>query len=91
MGLDKAKEFLGQIGQKRGAGRSSLLNDRKAMKPDELFDAYGDALYRSLTLKRGSAHDAEDVLRKTFVRLARYGERRRLLQDPKAFVFRCVP
>ncbi len=60
------------------------------MKLDELYDAYGDALYRYLTLKLGSAQDAEDVLQETFVRLARYGDRRRFIRDPKAFAFRCA-
>ncbi len=60
------------------------------MQLDELYDAYGDALYRYLTLKLGSAQDAEDILQETFVRLARYADRRRFIQDPKAFVFRCA-
>jgi len=60
------------------------------MKLDELYDAYGDSLYRYLTLKLGSAQDAEDVLQETFVRLARYGDRRRFIRDPKAFAFRCA-
>jgi RNA polymerase sigma-70 factor (ECF subfamily) len=60
------------------------------MQLDELYDAYGDALYRYLTLKLGSAHDAEDALQETFVRLARYVGRRRFIRDPKAFAFRCA-
>jgi RNA polymerase sigma-70 factor (ECF subfamily) len=63
---------------------------RKPMKLDELYDSYGDALYRYLTLKLGSAQDAEDVLQETFVRLARYGDRRRFIRDPKAYAFRCA-
>ena len=63
----------------------------KPMKLDELYDLYGDALYRYLTLRLGSLQDAEDVLQETFVRLARYGEdRRRFIRDPKAFAFRCA-
>ncbi len=60
------------------------------MKLDELYDAYGDALYRYLTLKMGSIQEAEDVLQETFVRLARYLGRRRFIRDPKAFAFRCA-
>jgi RNA polymerase sigma-70 factor (ECF subfamily) len=60
------------------------------MKLDELYDAYGDALYRYLTLKMGSIQEAEDVLQETFVRLARYVGRRRFIRDPKAFAFRCA-
>jgi RNA polymerase sigma-70 factor, ECF subfamily len=66
------------------------VNEQKPMQLDELYDAYGDALYRYLTLKLGSAQDAEDVLQETFVRLARYGDRRRFIRDPKAFAFRCA-
>ncbi|MCX6560172.1 MAG: RNA polymerase sigma factor [Candidatus Aminicenantes bacterium] len=60
------------------------------MTLDEIYDAYGDALYRYLTLKLGSVQDAEDILQDVFVRLARSIDRRRLLSDPKAFVFRCA-
>jgi RNA polymerase sigma-70 factor (ECF subfamily) len=66
------------------------MNARKTMKLDDLYDAHGDALYRYLTLKLGSSHDAEDVLQETFVRLARYAGRRQFIRDPKAFVFRCA-
>jgi RNA polymerase sigma-70 factor, ECF subfamily len=84
-----AKKIEG-VRQKHGAGRSIQVNERKTMQLDELYDAYGDALYRYLTLKLGSAHDAEDVLQETFVRLARYVGRRGFIRDPKAFVFRCA-
>ncbi len=60
------------------------------MKLDEIYDEWGEALFRYLTLKLGSAQDAEDVLQETFVRLARYADRRRLLRDPQAFVFHCA-
>jgi len=60
------------------------------MKLDELYDLYGDALYRYLTLRLGSSQDAEDVLQETFVRLAQYGSRRRFIRDPQAFTFRCA-
>jgi RNA polymerase sigma-70 factor (ECF subfamily) len=60
------------------------------MKLDELYDLYGDALYRYLTLRLGSGQDAEDVLQEVFVRLARYGDRRPFIRDPKAFAFRCA-
>lgn len=63
---------------------------RMPMKLDDLYDAYGDALYRYLTLKLGSAQDAEDVLQETFVRLARYGDRWSFIRDPQAFAFRCA-
>lgn len=60
------------------------------MTLDEIYDAWGDALFRYLTLKLGSTQDAEDALQETFVRLARYAGRRRLVRDPQAFAFRCA-
>jgi RNA polymerase sigma-70 factor (ECF subfamily) len=60
------------------------------MKLDEIYDEWGEALFRYLTLKLGSTQDAEDVLQETFVRLARCADRRRLLRDPQAFVFHCA-
>jgi RNA polymerase sigma-70 factor, ECF subfamily len=60
------------------------------MQPAELYDLYGDALYRYLTARLGSAEDAEDVLQETFCRFARYSARWKLVRDPRAFAFRCA-
>ncbi len=60
------------------------------MKLDEIYDLYGDALYRYLALRLGSGQDAEDVLQETFVRLARYADRRLFIRDPRAFAFCCA-
>jgi RNA polymerase sigma-70 factor (ECF subfamily) len=60
------------------------------MKLAELYDLYGDALYRYLAARLGSAEDAEDVLQETFCRFARYSARWRLVRDPRAFAFRCA-
>jgi RNA polymerase sigma-70 factor (ECF subfamily) len=62
----------------------------KRMKLEELYDLYGDAIYRYLTAVLGSAEDAEDVLQETFCRLSRYAVRWALVRDRKAFAFRCA-
>jgi RNA polymerase sigma-70 factor (ECF subfamily) len=63
---------------------------RKRMKLEELYDLYGDAMYRYLTAVLGSAEDAEDVLQETFCRFTRYSVRWGLVRDRKAFAFRCA-
>jgi len=60
------------------------------MRPDELYDRYGEKMYHYLALRLGSAEDAEDVLQETFCRLARYSARWRLVRNPKAFVFKIL-
>ena len=60
------------------------------MKLDELYDLYGDPLYRYLAAVLGSAEDARDVLQETFCRFARYSTRWKPVRDPKAFAFRCA-
>jgi RNA polymerase sigma-70 factor (ECF subfamily) len=60
------------------------------MKPDEVFDRYGEKMYRYLALRLGSAEDAEDVLQEAFCRLARYSARWAFVRDAKAFVFRVL-
>jgi RNA polymerase sigma-70 factor (ECF subfamily) len=55
---------------------------------DELYERYGESLYRYLLFKLGSAEDAQDVLQESFCRFARYDLRWRLVRDPQAFVFR---
>ena len=60
------------------------------MTPDELYDRYGEAMYRYLAFRLGSPEDAEDVLQETFCRLARYSVRWALVRDPKAFVFKVL-
>jgi RNA polymerase sigma-70 factor (ECF subfamily) len=57
------------------------------MKLDELYDRYGERMYRYLALRLGSPEDAEDVLQEAFCRLARYSVRWALVRNPKAFVF----
>ena len=60
------------------------------MKLEELYNLYGDPLYRFLTAVLGSAEDAQDVLQETFCRFSRYSVRWALVRDPKAFAFRCA-
>jgi RNA polymerase sigma-70 factor (ECF subfamily) len=45
-------------------------------------------MYRYLTVKLGSPHDAEDVLQEVFCRLVKYSFRLRFVQDLRAFAFR---
>jgi len=45
-------------------------------------------MYRYLTVKLGSASDAEDVLQEVFCRLIRYSFRLRFVRDARIFVFR---
>ncbi len=58
------------------------------MTLEELYDRYGDRMYHFLTLRLGSAEDAEDILQETFCRLARYSIRWAFIRHPRAFVFR---
>jgi RNA polymerase sigma-70 factor (ECF subfamily) len=60
------------------------------MKLDELYDRYGEKMYRYLTLRLGSLEDAEDVLQEAFCRLARYSMRWALVRNPQAFVFKIL-
>ncbi|HYA48974.1 MAG TPA: sigma-70 family RNA polymerase sigma factor [Burkholderiales bacterium] len=60
------------------------------MKPDELYDRYGEKMYHYLALKLGSPEDAEDVLQEAFCRLARYSLRWALVRNPRAFVFKVL-
>jgi len=60
------------------------------MKLDELYDRYGEKMYRYLALRLGSAEDAEDVLQEAFCRLARYSVRWALILNPQAFVFKVL-
>ena len=57
------------------------------MKPDELYDRYGEKMYHYAALRLGSPEDAEDVLQETFCRLARSSVRWAFVRDPKAFAF----
>jgi RNA polymerase sigma-70 factor (ECF subfamily) len=54
----------------------------------ELYERYGEGLYRYLLFKLGSAEDAEDCLQECFCRFARYDLRWRLVRNRRAFVFR---
>ncbi len=60
------------------------------MRPDEIYDRYGEKMYHYLALRLGSPDDAEDVLQETFCRLARYSARWGLVRNPKAFVFKIL-
>ncbi len=57
---------------------------------ERLYEKYGEALYRYLLFRLGSAEDAEDVLQQVFCRFARYGLRLRLAANKRAFVFRAA-
>ncbi len=57
------------------------------MTLDDLYDRYGEEMYRFLALRLDTPQDAEDVLQETFFRLARYRVRWRLIRNPRAFVF----
>ena len=54
----------------------------------QLFDRFGEAMYRYLTVKLGSPDDAEDVLQEAFFRLVKYSFRLRFVHDLRAFAFR---
>lgn len=60
----------------------------KLLKIESLYDRFGEAVYRYLTVKLGSASDAEDVLQEVFCRLIRYSFRLSFVRDPRVFVFR---
>jgi RNA polymerase sigma-70 factor (ECF subfamily) len=55
---------------------------------EELYDIYGERLYRYLLVRLGSEADAEDVLQETFCRFARYSVRWKMVRNPKMFVYR---
>ena len=57
------------------------------MRPEEIYDRYGEKMYHYLALRLGSVQDAQDVLQETFCRLARYSVRWGFVRNPKAFVF----
>jgi RNA polymerase sigma-70 factor (ECF subfamily) len=54
---------------------------------EELYERFGENLYRYLVFRLGSAEDAEDVLQECFYRFARYDLRWRLIRNRQAFVF----
>lgn len=61
------------------------------MKPldlTQLYDRFGEAMYRYLAVKLGSPDDAEDVLQEVFFRLAKHSFRLRFARNLRAFVFR---
>jgi RNA polymerase sigma-70 factor (ECF subfamily) len=60
----------------------------KPLDISQLFDRFGEAMYRYLTVKLGSPDDAEDVLQEVFCRLVKYSFRLRLVRDLRAFAFR---
>jgi len=58
------------------------------LKIESLFDQFGEAMYRYLTIKLRSARDAEDVLQEVFFRLVKYSVRLRFVRNLRVFVFR---
>jgi RNA polymerase sigma-70 factor (ECF subfamily) len=56
---------------------------------ENIYNLYGESMYRYLSIKLGSEVDAEDVLQSVLCRLVRYSLRMRLARYPRAFVF-CV-
>jgi RNA polymerase sigma-70 factor (ECF subfamily) len=56
------------------------------MTLEELYDCFGESMYRYLALRLGSVEDAEDVLQETFCRLARYRLKWAFIRNPRAFV-----
>ena len=58
------------------------------MTIESLFDRFGEAMNRYLTVKLGSARDAEDVLQEVFFRLTKYSVRLRFVRNLRVFVFR---
>jgi RNA polymerase sigma-70 factor (ECF subfamily) len=60
----------------------------KPLDISQLFDQFGEAMYRYLTVKLGSPDDAEDVLQEVFYRLLKYSIRLRFVHDLRAFAFR---
>jgi RNA polymerase sigma-70 factor (ECF subfamily) len=60
----------------------------KPLDISQLFDRFGEAMYRYLTVKLGSPDDAEDVLQEVFCRLVKYSFRLRFIHDLRSFAFR---
>lgn len=58
------------------------------MNIEKLYGLYGESMYRYLSVKLGSALDAEDVLQQVLCRLVRYPLKIRLVRNPRAYVFR---
>ena len=71
-----------------GKGLYQQREKRRLLKLEELYERYGESLYRYLSFRLGAAEDAEDVLQETFCRFARYALRWRFVRNPQAFVFR---
>jgi len=71
-----------------GKGLYHRREKRRLLKLEELYDRYGESLYRYLVFRLGSAEDAEDVLQEAFCRFARYTVRWKLVRDPRSFVLR---
>jgi RNA polymerase sigma-70 factor (ECF subfamily) len=78
---DKSRDRPGLIPCKR---------KRRSLNLEELYGRHGEALYRYLAFRLGSAEDAEDVLQECFCRFARYDLRWRLVRNVRAFVFRAA-
>jgi RNA polymerase sigma-70 factor (ECF subfamily) len=55
---------------------------------EEIYDRLGNKVHHYLTIKLGSASDAEDVLQEVFCRLVRYPLRLRFIRNAGPFVFR---
>lgn len=56
----------------------------------KIYDRFGDRMYHYLSVKLGSAQDAEDVLQEVFYRLIKNPLKFRLVRDQAAYIFRAA-
>jgi RNA polymerase sigma-70 factor (ECF subfamily) len=74
--------------------RSARCIIKTALRPDvkvdlgRIYDRFGERMFHYLSVKLGSAQDAEDVLQEVFYRLLKNPLRLRLVRDQAAYIFR---
>ena len=56
----------------------------------KIYDQFGERMYHYLSIKLGSAQDAEDILQEVFYRLMKNPLRLRFVRDPSAYLFRAA-